>query len=438
MTEGSMTWNLERTWQVTIDDKTEELSTVELSRFRCVVMLGAAGAGKTTEAERLASHESALGKHVRPCRLAEFRRYVGGFERAASHALRRGERRYSPLPRCIRRGDDTGTPPLACDKVLDRDQAPRYRHRHPDYMSPGSFGQVSFSDVVREYAGHESFSTAFLQPLDDGDISVAAVSLGIDPEAFLEQLESTRARSLAGQPLALRMLMKLHQSECGLPSSLSELFEKGIERLVSDPQERHDIGTQSPIPTAAMIVAAEWLACYTMLSGREIVCFGEEPFAECTKRSRFRFEVYLGGPPCHRFLRDLRLHCPLRRSVLAIDSLLSFWEAVALPRLPAHQARALLASPDGWSNGIAGPLRETAAFAAMFNPDLAEWMSACDPDVIGLSDVADSNLRRKATLALLDRFRRKEMTDAQLWPGDVELRGLQYDAAAADLRSVIR
>ena len=109
-----------------------------------------------------------------------------------------------------------------------------------------------------------------------------------------------------------------------------------------------------------------------------------------------------------------------------------------LAQLPTHQARALLAGPDGWNSGVAGPLRETAAFAAMFNADVARWIASRDPDVIGLSDVADSNLRRKATLALLDRFRRAEMTDAQLWPGKVELRGLRYDDAAVDLRPVLR
>ena len=430
-----MTWNLERTWQVTIDDKTEELSTVELSRFRCVVMLGAAGAGKTTEAERLASHESALGRRVRRCRLAEFADTsaelgeqlatlsVGASEDtvlyldALDEAMIPARRRWLAIKHLI------------ANKLHGTGTAIRITCRPAVWPS-------ELSDVVREFAGHESFATAFLQSLDDDDIGVAAASLGIDPEAFLERLESTRARSLAGQPLALRMLMKLYQSECGLPRSLSELFEKGIERLVSDPQERHDIGTQIQIPTAAMIEAAEWLACYTMLSGRETVCFDEEPLPNALSvhdlSTKFTLEDLhaIGSSGICDSTSPASFRFGHRQFA-------EFLGGRRLARLPAHQARALLASPDGWSKGVAGPLRETAAFAAMFNPDLAEWMSACDPDVIGLSDVADSNLRRKATLALLDRFRRTEMTDAQLWPGDVELRGLQYDGAAADLRPVL-
>ena len=66
-------WNIKRVWQVVAgDDEATHLSTVELARFRCVVLLGAAGAGKTTEARRLAEHERSSGRSVRECRLAEY------------------------------------------------------------------------------------------------------------------------------------------------------------------------------------------------------------------------------------------------------------------------------------------------------------------------------------------------------------------------------
>ena len=56
-------------------------------------------------------------------------------------------------------------------------------------------------------------------------------------------------------------------------------------------------------------------------------------------------------------------------------------------------ARRSSRDPDGWNNGVAGPLRETAAFTAMFSPDVAHWIASRDPDVIGLSDVADPSLQ---------------------------------------------
>ena len=72
MTAESPTWNIERVWSATTEAKTEELSTLELSRFHGLIMLGAAGAGKTTEAARLADQERIAGATVHSCRLAEF------------------------------------------------------------------------------------------------------------------------------------------------------------------------------------------------------------------------------------------------------------------------------------------------------------------------------------------------------------------------------
>ena len=68
-------WNVNRVWRVTGVDEAatpKQFSTVDLARFRCVVLLGAAGAGKTTEAQVLAGHERATRCNVRECRLAEY------------------------------------------------------------------------------------------------------------------------------------------------------------------------------------------------------------------------------------------------------------------------------------------------------------------------------------------------------------------------------
>ena len=263
----------------------------------------------------------------------------------------------------------------------------------------------------------------------------AAEAHGIDPVTFLEQTHSSGARSLAAQPLALRMLIRLHQSSEGLPTSLKDLFDKGLELLASDPQERREIDTQNPLSPRALLESAERLACYMVLSGRETVHLGDERL------------------PNQLSLLDLSDFTPEELRAIGLSGISDstfpasfrfghrqFAEYLAgrrLARLPSHQARAFLASSGGWNNGVAGPLRETTAFTAMFNVDVADWIATRDPDVIGLSDVADSSLRRTATLALLDRFRRGEMTDAQLRPGVLDFKGLRYDDADRDLRPLL-
>ena len=75
----------------------------------------------------------------------------------------------------------------------------------------------------------------------------------------------------------------------------------------------------------------------------------------------------------------------------------------------------------------------------MESSEIAEWVTECDPEVIGLSDVADTGMRRRATLNLLARFRRQEITDAQIVRGEgIELKGFQYPNAEPDLREVLK
>ena len=232
------------------------------------------------------------------------------------------------------------------------------------------------------------------------------------------------------------MLIRLHQSSHGLPASQKDLFAKGLELLASDPEDRHEIGTQNPVPPTVLLEAAERLACYMILAGRETVHDGNEPLPDqlslhdlSGKITREELDaIRLSG------ISDSRLPASFR---FGHRQFAEFLAGRRLARLPTHQARAFLAGPDGWNNGVAGPLRETAAFTALFNADVADWIATRDPEVIGLSDVADASLRRRATLALLDRFRRGEMTDAQLRPGVLEFEGLRYNGADADLRPVL-
>ena len=435
MTAESTTWNIERIWSVTIKDQTEQLRTAELSRFRGVVMLGAAGSGKTTEATRLADQERASGASVHECRLAEFAEtstelaaHLAGLSKGASEntvfyldaldeAMIPARRSWLAIKRWVT-GELQGTG--ASIRITCR----------------SAVWPPELTEIICQFAGKQSFAAALLHPLSDDDILTAAVSHGIDPIAFLKRIDSSGARSLAECPLSLRMLIRLHQSEHGLPASLEDLFGKGIETLVSDAEERHAIGTQNPTSPAALIEVAERLACYVMLAGREIVHLGDEPSPNQLGLQE------LSGKVTPEELRAIGSSgiCNSTSPASFRFGHRQFAEFLAgrrLARLPTHQARAFLAGPGGWKNGVAGPLRETAAFTAMFNADVADWIATRDPEVIGLSDVADSNLRRRATLALLDRFRRGEMTDAQLRPGVLELKGLRYDNAEVDLRPVL-
>ena len=431
-------WNVKRVWQVVTgaDEAAPatEFSTVDLARFRCVVMLGAAGAGKTTEARVLAGHERAVRCDVRECRLAEY----------ADTSLELAGRLTQ-----LADGADAATRFHldALDEAMIRARERWLAVKHwieQDLQETGASIRITcraavwpkgLSDAIRGFCGPESFATAYLQHLTEDDIEAAAESAGVDPNSFRAQIEKAHARSLALYPLTLRMLLDLSRDDHGLPPTLKDLFDKGVRMLARDGWDRREIGTHVPLPPGEIVDIAERLACYTVLTGRETVNLGDDVAA-----SQLGFQELSG----HFGEDDLRAVgssglCDSRVLETFRFAHRQFAEYLAgrrLARLPTHQSRAFLAGPDGCS-GVAGPLRETAAFAARFDTDLARWLSSRDPEVVGLSDVADHTIRRRATRGLLDRFRSGALAAGELHRGGMELSGFQYEGVETDLRPVL-
>ena len=430
-------WNVKRVWRVdTGPDEaatTTQLSTVDLARFRCVVLLGAAGAGKTTEARVLADHERAARCDVRKCRLAE---YADTSSELAGSLTR------------LARGADAATR-FHLD-ALDEAMIPARRRwlaaKHwieRDLRETGASIRITcrtavwpkeLSEAIRGFCGPESFATAYLQPLTEEDIEAAAESTGIDPNSFRAQIEKARAQSVALHPLTLRMLLGLARNGRGLPSTLKDLFDKGVRMLARDRRCRRAIGTH--IPPDKIVDVAERLACYTVLTGRETVNLGDDvPAGQLDLQDLSgRFDEDELRAVGSSGLCDSEAPETFR---FAHRQIAEYLAGRRLAQLPMHQSRAFLAGPDGWRSGVAGPLRETAAFAAMFDTDLAARLSSRDPEVIGLSEVADDALRRRATLDLLDRFRSGTLAAGELYRGGMELRGFHYEGAETDLRPVL-
>ena len=405
-------WQIDRRWLVqTAVGKPENCTTFDLSRFRCLVLLGAAGAGKTTEARRLAKQEQSSGGSVRECRLAE---YADTATDLFQHLTRFAENAGNATILYLDALDEAMILNRRCwialrdwiKKTLE-DTGGSVRVTCRSTVWPNQL-----STVMRESFGKDSFAQALLQALGDDDIAVAAESQGVSYSCFWAQVEAARAQSLATQPLALSMLLSLYRNGGGLPSTLRDLFAQGLRTLATDAQERIDIGTELNLSPDDLLKAAELVASYTILSGRETVDLGHGG-----SHHHLNWRDLVALDDGHTSLETLRVVgssglCDATQPTSFRFGHRQFAEYLAgrrLAKLPPHQARGLLASPAGWRAGVAGPLRETASFAAMFNSDLAAWLAEWDPEVVGLSDVADRELRRRGTLGLLDRFRRGKL-----------------------------
>lgn len=434
-------WPIERRWRILYpEDVREELTTRQLADKRACCLLGASGLGKTFELKHFEDLDREAGR-VSPgtLRLAQF-----------SDGLKAGLREV-----VAGRGPDLALHLDALDEAMAHipwaeDQLAAWIRQDAGDAPP--FLRITCRSTVRPKAveealratyGEISVYVASLQPLSDDDIANVARFEGVDPDAFVEEVRRSKAELLAAQPLTLVMLLghfRLHQR---LPERRCDLFEQAVRRLAGERQERRAKRTASSFGAARIEAAAERLACLAMLSGRDGVDLTDDPEADCLRLDE------LERLPGH----DFHLEDDLLRAVglsglcdgVAADRFRFFHLQIAeylagrqIARLPLHQAKALLSSRVESRTSVAAPLRETAAFAAMMNPDLARWLADADPEVVGLSDVADDRLRRLAMQRLLEKFRNKELTDIMLVWHEMPLDGFRNPEAEDDLRQVLR
>ncbi len=439
-----MDWPIERSWLLrTSTDTQESVATPKLAEYQAVCLLGAAGLGKTWEIKRLANHEEKLGRGVSQVQLG----------RAATSAENLRKRLDNAVDRAGEQGaifldalDEAMIPMRQAAAVVDEWIQQRLQHKPCLRIACRSavWPGILSSRLASLY-GDSSIVSVELRPFTQDDIRAIAECEEIDADAFLDAVRSARVLVLAQHPLTLKLLISEFRSGGGLSSSRYGLFDKCVLRLCTERVERRERGTAPQIAPHVLVAAAERLSVYSVTSGREVIDLGDGDNAD----TQTLHWLELARLPCSG---DRPLDTDLLRALAGTGLFIQeddrrfrflhrqFAEFLAGRRiapLPVHQARALLSSDAGWSQGVAGPLWETSAVAASFNLELAKWIAEVEPEVIGRSDVADKRLRRTATLALLNLFRRHKLTDSQLFRDKISLNGLRYDDAEADLRRVL-
>lgn len=435
-------WGIERSWTVvTAKGARERVKSTELREHRACALLGAAGLGKTFELEHLASLDKADGLDVRSERLASLGQTPESLENRLKHwAQGVTERTVFYLDAL----DEVMVPVRTAAFIIDRWIRESFATVKPFLRiscRSAVWPSLVESAIVNTY-DEVSYCVAHLELLTNDDVRAVATQHGLDGEAFVAQVFKSGATVLSQQPLTLEMLLKIFAKHASLPSKRITLFDEGVRLLASERSERRDYGTAPAIPIDQLLEAAERLACFTLLSGRELIDLTDSP------RETSLGLHELGGLPGGERRLDHDLLSAIGASGLCAGEggqrfrfgHRQFAEYLAgrrIARLLLHQGRSLLASGIGWQAGVAGALRETAAFAAMESPDIAAWITDHDPEVVGLSDVADESLRRRATLNLLDKCRKREITDTQVSRKEIELSGLRYEGAEADLAPVL-
>ncbi|WP_165074924.1 NACHT domain-containing protein [Paludisphaera rhizosphaerae] len=436
-------WPIQRSWSIrSTEPHPEVLRTYQLVDERVCCLLGAAGMGKTFEMQRLKIRE----EKVRPI----------SFERLAAMGAT-ADRLESELKNLSRNLDDDAVLYLdALDEALVRGRSIARVLAgwiRDDLSVKQPWLRISCRSAEWPESIKEALAAAYpdgcvkvasLQPLDPTEIGLIASAEGFEGDSFLEEIRRSNTSFLAQQPLTLRMLFKIYRRGNRLPSSRWDLFDEAVNLLAGERAERHDEGTAGPWNESQLIEAAERLACFVILSGCEAIDLSDDPLEGSLG------SMELGRLPSADRPLDREILKAIGRSGLCEGDeprrfrfvhrqIAEYLAGRRIGSLPLHQSRPLLASGQGWQSGVAKPLLETAAFAAIRNPDLAlaRWVAENDPEIIGRSDVADDTLRRRATLRLIELFRSHELTDAQMYRDQLPTDGLKYTGIEEDLRPVL-
>lgn len=242
-------------------------------------MLGAAGAGKTYELSSLADREKRDGRDVRIERLAVLGQTTDGLaSRLVAFAAGATESTSLYLDAL----DEVMVPVKTAGLILARWLRDELAARRPalrvscrSAVWPDSTLWSAITDV---YEAHDC-AICQLQPLTFEDVKGIASRDNVDADAFMSAVESAGAFSLSQQPLTLKMLLRVYSAEGSLPGSRRELFAKGTELLASEPAERFEDGTAIDVPLAVLLDAASRLACFSLLSGREVFDLDDLPAA---------------------------------------------------------------------------------------------------------------------------------------------------------------
>ncbi len=435
-------WPLRRSWSVLSGHQgSSSAFTPELAEWPACVLLGFAGSGKTHELSVLVEADQGLGKVVSSHELLveadssdSLREFLNGLietseERTAFYLdgldelLAQVPTAAKVLAKWVRTSVDVGghSIRITCRTAI---------------------WQEVLQEALREIFGKEHVVVARLDPLCEEDLGVIATTEGIDTSAFLAEIRRVNAESLAQQPLTVRLLVKLFCEDGGLPESRLQLMQRGVTVLGRDRRQREKVSGIRSLSAAIQMRLAKRLACLRVLTGVEVVDLRDD--AGRGTLTREELEYALEGE-----------WDDVAASVLAVGAsglcegegedrfrffhrqIAEFLASEVIAGLPLHQCKAFLGCRLDGREYIAGPLRETAAFAAMQCSEIANWISAVDPEVIGMSEVADDGLKRRAANGLLDAFRKGQYTDSQVWTAGIDWRGFQHPEIASDILSII-
>jgi hypothetical protein len=270
-----------------------------------------------------------------------------------------------------------------------------------------------------------------LAPLTEENVRVAARGTHGDGSVFVNAVRARDLGALAARPLTLRMLTTIQRDDEGLPVDRIDLYERAVKVLARENHERRIEEPSSTVhPVEERLRAARRLAAVSIVSGRTIV----HP-----KRTADTPNNDLALDDITQTRQEMLILLELLGSGLFTSaaggavrwthrSIGEFLAAKTLADLPVATTAYLLSGPSGFET-IVPQLAGVATWAAALRPQAYQWLAAGEPDLLLTGDLATATDEQRRILgrALLRQL------DGDEPPHDRRYFLLSWDGMAADI-----
>lgn len=312
----------------------------------------------------------------------------------------------------------------------------------------------SLENRLKQLWGKDAVGAYELAPLRRVDVVEAAKSSGLDPEAFLEEIDRREAVPLAIKPVTLQFLINSYRSKGKFPPTQAELYYDGCLRLCEEPSEsRREARLVGEFESEERLMVAARIAAVSIFAGKNAVWVGMDrgdvPDGDATIRELIggsessngrQFEVSEAAirETLGTGLFSSRGPNRLGWAHQTYAEFLAAWYLLQ-HEAPLTQIMSLIVHPGTPEVKIVPQLRETAAWLASMEPRVFSEIMKTDPEVLLRSDVATVNAKERELLvgALLKLYDEENLLDL-----DLDLRRqygkLIHPGLARQLRPYIR
>ncbi|MEQ8969263.1 MAG: hypothetical protein RIE73_02575 [Coleofasciculus sp. C1-SOL-03] len=260
----------------------------------------------------------------------------------------------------------------------------------------------------------DNLSIYELTPLRRIDVERSVERCGLEPAAFMDEVDRKGAAPFAIKPITLDFLVNIFQRNNGqFPANqrLADLYLQGCSVLCEEPREKNYHPQRKPnnLEVEQRLIIAARIAAVTVFARRFAVWIGQN-------RGNVPDEDVLLGKLCLGSETANGRVCPVTENAIreVLDTGLfssrgtnrmgwahqTYAEFLAAWYLLQHnvslaQVLALIIHPD---QRVVPQLQETAAWLASMMPDLFQEIMKTDPDVLLKSDIATTDESNKAKL----------------------------------------